>query len=270
MLTGEQMKSETFGRSAVWKSRASRRIMKIMACYWPIALLFLLWQAWVVGMSYSAIVMPPPTAVVNDIITNANIYLHHSLITLSTALVGLVGGMLLGGILASVAWTSKLASGLLTPVTVMFSSVPVVALIPIIARLLGYDASTVIAVAVIITFFPSFVFMTAGLRALPSGAHGLFHVLGASRLNYFLHLALPSAMPSFAVALRLASAQAILAAMVAEFLMGTAGLGYLFSITLAEFNTERAFGASLITTFVSLSLFLIASRIEINIKERFT
>lgn len=269
MITSEQLKRAEIISTALW-SRISGHIIKVLVGYWPIALLFLLWQVWVMAMFYSSIVMPPPTAVIGDIVANSNIYLHHSFITLSTALLGLVGGMLLGGVLASVAWSSKVASGLLTPVTVMFSSVPVVALIPIIARLLGYDASTVIAVAVIITFFPSFVFMTAGLRALPSGAHGLFQVLGASRWKYFLHLALPSAMPSFAVALRLASAQAILAAMVAEFLMGTSGLGYLFSVTLADFNTERAFAASLVTTFISLTLFLIASRLEVRIKERFS
>ncbi|QJQ97034.1 ABC transporter permease subunit [Halomonas sp. PA5] len=256
-------------RSTPLWSVISGSLVKTLVGYWPIALLFLLWQVWVMVMSYSAIVMPPPTAVLWDIVTNSNIYLHHTLMTLSTALLGLVGGMLLGGMLASLSWSSKVASGLLTPVTVMFSSVPVVALIPIIARLLGYDASTVIAVAVIITFFPSFVFMTAGLRALPNGSDGLFRVLGASRWSYFLHLALPSAMPSLAVALRLASSQAILAAMVAEFLMGTSGLGYLFAITMADFSTERAFGASLVTTFISLALFLIASRIEVRVKKRF-
>ena len=49
-----------------------------------------------------------------------------------------------------------------------------------------------------------------------------------------------------AIALRLAAAHAILAAMIAEFLMGTTGLGYLFAVTKQEFLTERAFGTSVI------------------------
>lgn len=68
----------------------------------------------------------------------------------------------------------------------------------------------------------------------------------------------------------LAAAQAILAAMVAEFLMRTAGLGYLFSVRLSEFHTERAFGASLVATAISLISFLLASRFEHRIKVRFS
>lgn len=243
---------------------------RLLIDYWPILLVFLAWQLWVMIQAFSAIVMPSPSAVLADLITAPDVYLRHTWITLSTALIGLLGGMLLGSTLAVVAWTSRLATGLLTPVTVMFSSVPVVALIPVIARILGYDTTTVVAVAAIITFFPSFVFLSAGLRALPPGSDDLFRVLGSSRLKRLLHLALPAAMPNLAIALRLAAAQAILAAMVAEFLMGTAGLGYLFSVTLSEFHTERAFGASLVATAISLVSFLLATRFEHRVKARFS
>ena len=87
----------------------------------------------------------------------------------------------------------------------------------------------------IITFFPSFVFTTAGLRDLPHGSQDLFSVLGASRRATLRRLALPAAVPNMAIALRLAAAHAILAAMIAEFLMGTTGLGYLFAVTKQEF-----------------------------------
>ena len=97
--------------------------------------------------------------------------------------------LLIFGFLAIAAWFSPIAAGLLNPLTVLFSSVPVVALIPVIARLLGYDTSTVLAIVVIITFFPSFVFASSGLGALPPGSEDLFHVLGASRFAVLLRLA---------------------------------------------------------------------------------
>ena len=71
----------------------------------------------------------------------------------------------------------------------LFSSVPVVALIPVIARLLGYDTSTVLAIVVIITFFPSFVFASSGLRSPPPGSEDLFRVLGACAWLPFLPMA---------------------------------------------------------------------------------
>jgi NitT/TauT family transport system permease protein len=209
-------------------------------------------------------------AVLHDLAIHPHVYLQNVGITLLVAVFGLVVGMMVGTGLAVAAWFSPIAAGLLNPLTVLFSSVPVVALIPVIARLLGYDTSTVLAIVVIITFFPSFVFASSGLRAPPPGAEDLFRVLGASRLALLGRLALPSALPNLAIAFKLAAAHAILAAMVAEFLMGTTGLGYLFAKTKADFQTEQAFGASLVATVISAAAFLAAGWVEKKVRERYS
>ena len=58
--------------------------------------------------------------------------------------------------------------------------------------------------------------------------------------------------------------------MVAEFLMGTTGLGYLFAKTKADFQTEQAFGASLVATVISASAFLAAGWVEKKVREHYT
>ena len=85
------------------------------------------------------------------------------------------------------------------------------------------------AIVVVISFLPAFVFMSAGLKALPEGSDDLFNVLVAGRLKRFIYLAAPSAVPSWMIALRLAAPPAVLSAMVAEFLMGTFGWGIHFA-----------------------------------------
>jgi NitT/TauT family transport system permease protein len=245
-------------------------LVRLIEDYWGILLLLVAWEAWVIVNDFNPIVMPTPTAVLGDLAANPGVYLSNVGITLMIAVFGLVAGMLVGTGLAVAAWFSALASGLLNPLTVLFSSVPVVALIPVIARLLGYDTSTVLAIVVIITFFPSFVFASSGLRQAPPGAEDLFRALGASRLDLLRRLALPAAMPNLAIAFKLASAHAILAAMVAEFLMGTTGLGYLFAKTKADFQTEQAFGASLVATVISASAFLAAGWVERKVRERYS
>ena len=245
-------------------------LIRLVEDYWGILLLLVAWEAWVIANSFNPIVMPTPTAVLHDLVTYPMIYLGNVGITLAVAVFGLVAGMAVGTGLAVAAWFSPIASGLLNPLTVLFSSVPVVALIPVIARLLGYDTSTVLAIVVIITFFPSFVFASSGLRQPPPGSEDLFRVLGASRLDLLRRLALPAAMPNLAIAFKLASAHAILAAMVAEFLMGTTGLGYLFAKTKADFQTEQAFGASLVAPVISASAFLAAGWVEMKVRERYT
>jgi NitT/TauT family transport system permease protein len=244
-------------------------LLRLVEDYWGVLLILIAWEAWVLVNRFNPIVMPTPTAVVGDLVNHTSVYLENVGITLGVALFGLVAGMLVGTCLAVAAWFSPVASGLLNPLTILFSSVPVVALIPVIARLLGYDISTVLAIVVIITFFPSFVFASSGLRQTPAGSEDLFRVLGASRFVLLLRLALPAAMPNLAIAFKLAAAHAILAAMVAEFLMGTTGLGYLFAKTKSEFQTEQAFGASAVATIISAAAFLAAGWVEKRVRERY-
>src|SRR5690606_15684903 len=115
---------------------------------------------------------------------------------------------------------------------------------------------------------PAFVFTGAGLRSLPPGAEDLFRVLGATKRKRLALLALPSAWPDWSVALRIAAANAILAAMVAEFLMGTSGLGYLFHAARTDLDMSRALGASVIAMVISVCSFVLASRAELAIRRR--
>ena len=242
----------------------------LLARFWGVALLVLAWEAWVAINRYNAIVMPRPYDVFADIVRNPDVYWRNARVTLGVAAFGLVVGMLVGTLLAIGAWWSRVLEGLLTPLGVLFSSVPIVALIPVLARLLGYNPSTVLAVVVLISFFPAFVFTSAGLRALPPGSADLFRVLGARRGTVLLRLALPASLPSWMIALRMAAAHSVLAAMVAEFLMGTTGLGYLFAATKSDFNMERAFGTSVVATAVSVACFVSAMVAERRVRERWT
>jgi NitT/TauT family transport system permease protein len=229
---------------------------------WGILAILLAWQLWVSLAGLNTIVMPSPLDVLGDLAKDPAVYAGAAAQTLLLAAIGLVLGMAFGTALALLCWLSRILAGLLTPLGIVFASVPVVALIPVLARIFGYDQKTVLAIVVIISFFPAFVFTGAGLRALPPGSDDLFRVLGARTFRRLWLLAIPAAIPDWAVAFRLGAANAILAAMVAEFLMGTSGLGHLFHAARTDLAMERALGASLIATVISVTGFLLASRVE--------
>ena len=247
---------------------ATSLIRGVVDRYWGIVGLIVAWQAFVYFTAFNRIVMPSPLSVLEAIAAAPATFLWATLATLCVAIIGALVGIVLGSALAVGAWFSPILSGLLTPLTLLFSSVPVVAFIPVIARLLGYDTMTVVAIVVVISFFPAFVFASAGLRALPPGSEDLFRVFGASRIATLWHLAAPAGLPSLAVGMRIAAAQCVLAAMVAEFLMGTAGLGYLFHLSKSDFDMERAFGTSLVATALSLVMFALATSVETRIRDR--
>jgi len=247
-----------------------RAFIVFLSRFWGILALLAGWELWVVVGGLNPIVMPRPSRVLAELVTNSSPFFGSALDTIALAGTGLLLGMVLGAGIAAAAWTSRILTGLLTPIALIFASVPVIALIPVIARVLGYDLRTVLAIVVIISFFPAFVFTSAGLRALPPGSGDLFVVLGARRMTTLFGLALPSAVPNIMIAFRLAAPHAILAAMVAEFLMGTSGLGNLFHAAKDEFNMERALGASAIATVVSVIAFLGATAAERHMIERWS
>ncbi|HTJ24879.1 MAG TPA: ABC transporter permease subunit [Candidatus Limnocylindria bacterium] len=242
---------------------------RFLARAWPFVLLLALWQLWVTAAHVPSIVAPTPRAVGLALVTHPQLYLGETAVTLGVALAGLVIGTALALVFAIATWFSPLLTSAVTFPALLVQATPIVALMPVLARLLGYDQRTVVAAAALITVFPTFVLVAAGLRAPPPGAPDLFAVLGASRLACLRLLALPAAVPNFAAALRIASANCIVAALIAEYLMGTSGLGRLFATAEGTFDTAGAWAASLVATALSVAGYLATRRFERYVGRRF-
>jgi NitT/TauT family transport system permease protein len=235
---------------------------------WTVVALVVVWQAWVAIGRVDPLVAPSPAAVGADALKNPNVYLSSTGLTILIALVGLVLGMLIGFALAVLSYFSPLLSGLITPSAMMIRTVPVVAIIPVVARLMGYGENTMVGVAVLISFFPTFVLINSGLRDLPPGSADLFAVLGSGRITRLLRLALPSAVPNAIVAFRLSAANCILAAVLSQYLIGADGLGFVLANARAYHLPDRAWGIAVVTTALAVTCFLNASRLEQFVHER--
>jgi ABC-type nitrate/sulfonate/bicarbonate transport system permease component len=242
---------------------------RLLSQSWGILLLFAAWQVYVMAMHFNSIVIVTPLAVVADIAQHPGVYALPAAWTLGFALAGLAAGMLIGLALAILAWCSRFISGVVSPVALLLSSTPVVCLIPLMARIFGYRSSTELVTVVVLTFFPAFVFAAAGLRKLPPMSSELFAAFAASPFKRLRLLALPAAAPSIVAGLRVCAAYSVLVTVVAEYLMQTGGLGNMFALMSQEFQTERAFGASLLAMVLSSALYSGAGAIELRVQERF-
>lgn len=243
--------------------------MKVLRNFWGIALLLVVWQIWVMNAHYNSIVVVSPIAVVEDIVAFPMLYLGPLLWTFSFAICGLALGMLSGVLLAGLGWRYPRFSGLSLPLILLLTATPVVCLIPLLTRIFGYERKTELICVAVMTLFPSFVYTTSGLRNLPHRSAELFSVLHASRGRHFVLLALPSAMPNVAIALRVGASSSILVTVVAEYLMQTGGLGGLFAVTMQAFNLRRALGASVVCVVLAGLFYEISFVIEQKILTRF-
>jgi NitT/TauT family transport system permease protein len=248
---------------AAWMRSAAGSAATILA-------IALFWQLWITVTNTNMIVMPAPVDVLLSTIENPGRVLAASIHTAAVAFGGLILGVLGGGLLAVLAVLNPLLAGAIVPSLVLARSIPVVAMIPVIARLLGFNDETVLAVAVVITFFPAFALTTSGLRAVPPGTEDLFRLNAASRRTEMLRLRLPAAVPHLLTAIRIAAATSVLGALAAEWLIGTRGLGYLFGQASFRLAPGLAWSAIIMAMLLSVVLFALASAIERRGRERWT
>ena len=251
-------------------SRGVRLGKRLVLALWPYLLSIAAWQAWVTIGDLHRLVVPPPGEVMGDILTEPIPYLAAIWRTMVAAGLGLLIGTVIGVAIALAVWLSIVLRGLLTTSLILVYSAPIVATIPIMTRVMGYSSWTVLAVAALVSMFPTFVLVSSGLRASPAGSDDVLTVLGSSRGKRLLYLALPSAMPNFFVALRLNAAVAFVAAIIGEYLTGVDGLGTEFAVSFARFNVTRAWGVSLLIVALSIVSYGLASRIEERGIERWT
>lgn len=249
---------------------AARIARAIISRYWPIALILLVWWAWVVGRGVSRIVAPSPVDVVADIAADFGVYVGPILETFGLALVGLAAGMVVGVLAGTLVWLSPLASGLMMPTALVIRVVPMTALVPIVARALGFGASTTLLIITMLVFFPAFTLTNTGLSSPSRDTSDLFRVLGSARLQAVVRLHLPSAVPSIMLALRLAAPLSVGAALLAQYLMAVGGLGQLMRQSHNFGLIEREWGAAILATAMSVLAFGFARALENRVRDRVT
>lgn len=228
------------------------------------------WEAWIRWGHVSPLVAPGPGRVFEDLRSEPGVYLSAAGHTLSTAGIGLLVGSLIGVGLAGLCWWSAVVAGLAVPGLVLLAATPLVALFPLFARVFGYSSGTVVVITSFMVLLPGFVYARAGLAAALAGHQDMARSFGAGRGGVFGAIGLPSALPHLATGLRIAAGSAVVAAVVAESLIGTSGLGVDFTYAYSLLQMPRAFGAALLIIVVSLVVFTAFGRLERLVHARFS
>lgn len=238
--------------------------------YWPILIILVLWPLWIAVNNYSRTVVPGPSNVLSDVVFNPMAYLGPVFWTLVFTAVGFTVGMLLGIVLGALVWMSPLASGLIMPAALVVRVVPMTALVPILARLLGYGDLTVLLIVVLLVFFPAFSLTVSGMSQAADTSVDLFTVLGSGKIKRMFRLHLPTAIPSIMLAARISAPLTVLAVLLSDYLLNGRGVGALMRHSSDFMLIEREWGAALIATAISVVCFGLARSAERKVNDRVT
>lgn len=227
----------------------------------PVGVALLAWQA-LVWAGVSKFIVPSPLSVAGAVASNPGEFAAFSGRTFYSAAAGLLIGTAAGVSIAVLTWLSPILRTFLAAALIIMYSVPIVATIPLMARMFGYSQGTVLAVAALVSTFPAYVLTSSGMRACPPGSEDVFAVLGAGRLTRLRRLALPSAVPNFLTAFRLNAGVALVAAVIGEYLTGVDGLGWLFNLAFFALEIPRAWAAGVLIIVYSVAAYAGAAWLE--------
>jgi NitT/TauT family transport system permease protein len=195
----------------------------------PLALAALLLAVWEVACRAShvpAYFLPPPSGVARALANNLPTLAGAALRTLSVAFAALIIASLIAQTLAVIIGLNPLLERAVRPLASVIQVTPVVAIAPLVLIWAGIDhpERAIVALAVLVAFFPIFSGAVTGLRAADPDLERLFDLYGASRWQRVLKLRLPSAVPFLLEGHKVGAGLAIIGAVVAEFGAGSGGV----------------------------------------------
>ena len=180
------------------------------------------------------------------------------LISTRTAITGLAISALVGVILGIVMSQAKWIERSLWPHLIALQVTPIIAIVPLMVRLIGANFTARVLVTVIISIFPIVSNTLFGIQSIHPSLHDLFRLQNCSRWVTLRKLQLPAASPSIFTGLRVSAGLAVIGAIVGDFFFtkGDPGLGQLITFFFLNNLSGPMFITALFATGLGLMLFL--------------
>lgn len=231
----------------------------------PLALLaglVLLWQAVVAVTDAPTWLLPAPVDVARALVEDRALLWENALVTLQEVLIGFALAVTAGVSCGIAIARSPLLDRALYPLIIASQTVPVPAIAPLLLVWFGYGLLPKVLVTALVGFFPLVVNTVEGLRSTDRDVVNLLRAFGASPGRIFRLAELPSAMPAIFTGARIAVAICVIGAVFGELVGAKAGLGYLLTRSIAQFETPRMVAAIFLLALMGSALFALVGLAE--------
>lgn len=260
VATPPGMSSDGATRAPTGPGRASRWARRTARIALPIGFIVLLvaaWQVWVVTAHIHQFLLPPPSAIWDQLVRSwSTVLAHDTWITLQEVIYGFAAGCALGFVLAVGIAYSRFLERSLYPLIVASQAVPKIAIAPLFIVWLGFGIAPKVVVTVLLVFFPITVTTAQGLMSVDESLVDLLRSVRATPWQIFRRIRLPNALPQIFSGMRIGITLAVVGAVVGEWVGANAGLGYLITYAQSQLETTLTFAAITILVAMGVVLFL--------------
>ena len=208
-------------------------------------------------------ILPSPSRILEETWKLRDVlFTVHLKATLEVTIIGLIISIFLGVSLAIVMNLNETVERALYPLVVITQTIPITALAPLFILWFGYGLSSKVVVTVLMTFFPITVNVYDGFKSTKREMEELLLTYGSSKKDIFIKLKIPSALPYFFSALKMAVPISLIGAAIGEWLGAQAGLGYFSKRMMTQLNGAGVFAPILILSLLAIILVTIVNILE--------
>ena len=219
-----------------------------------VALLLCLWGLVCALGIVPAFLLPSPADVVRALAADFALLCEHAAVTLLEAVFGLSLSVVFGVLTAIIMDHCKPLYLAIRPVLILSQTVPAIAIAPLLVLWMGFGIAPKVLLIFLTCFFPITISTLSGLSAVDPDIIGLLRSMGASSRQILLRVKLKASLESFFAGLKLASAYAIVGAVIAEWLGGARGLGVYMTRVRKSYAFDKLFAAIILISAISLLL----------------
>lgn len=227
-----------------------------------ICMILLIWQAAAVLQIVPDFMLPSPVSVGKALVNDFPLLMQHARYTVLEAMLGLTVGILIGFLCAVFMDHFDIVYKALYPIIIITQTIPTVAIAPLLILWLGYEMAPKVVLIVIVTFFPISIGLLEGFRSADTDMIRLMQSMGATRIQIFRHIKLPSAMGQFFSSLRISVSYSIVGAVISEWLGGYYGLGVYMTRVKSAYAFDRMFAVIIAISALSLVLMWLVDLVQ--------
>lgn len=235
--------------------KSLRIIDRVKDSLYPIITFFsiiIIWQLLVMIMKVPSYLIPTPLDIIREFQSDWQVLLMHSIVTLTETIIGLSISVVIALAIGTIMDFIPIIKKCFYPIMYITQMIPTITIAPLLVIWFGFGIKSKVLCVVLTCFFPILINFTDGIEGIDRDYLNLFKIMKASKLKTFIHLKFPMSLDKLFTGLTISSTYAFVAATVAEWLGGSAGLGVYMVRAKSSYALDKVFACTILVVVFSL------------------
>jgi len=220
------------------------------------------WELLIIALDIPRWILPGPIAIFQTMVKSFMEFLPHILVSMETIFVGFIIAVPIGIIFALLIVNFNLLAVTADPYIIFLVVTPLITLVPLLMYFFGFGIGVRILAVIIQSFAIVLMNSVTGFLNVESLKLELMQSLRANRVQTFLNVLFPAALPDVFTGMKLAGIFATMACISVEYIGGNEGLGSQIIRHTQFINTEKAFSCIFFVAIIGITLYMLITLLE--------